>query len=69
MYSNVYNALWTPQNRKAIKMKMQKNLKARLIQNIPETELETEFESESGIFLLTISPLQLPQCKNIWDST
>ena len=30
---------------------MQKNLKVRLIQNIPETELETEFESESGIFL------------------
>ena len=47
---------------------MQKNLKVRLIQNIPETELETEFESESGIFLLTISPLQLPQCKNLWDS-
>ena len=47
---------------------MQKNLKVRLIQNIPETELETEFESESGIFLLTISPIQLSQCKSLWDS-
>ena len=59
MFKNVYNALWTPQNRPTIKMNWRGKLKARLIPNIflnksnlSKTEIENVLESESGIFLL-----------------
>ena len=79
MFKNVYNALWTPQNRPTIKMNWRGKLKARLIPNIflnksnlSKTEIENELESESGIFLLKktnkLPSPQLLQCTTLWDS-